>query len=47
MLARRLTDAEQELERLRAQPVPPEEGGKIHKVAERWLTWARQNGYAR
>jgi hypothetical protein len=28
-----------------AQPVPAEEGGKIHKVAERWLAWARQNGY--
>jgi hypothetical protein len=30
-----------------AQPVPAEEGGKIRKVAERWLAWARQNGYQR
>jgi hypothetical protein len=30
-----------------AQPVPPEEGGKIRKVAERWLDWARQHGYHR
>jgi hypothetical protein len=30
-----------------AQPVPPEEGGKIRKVAERWLAWARKNGYPR
>ena len=28
-----------------AQPVPPEEGGNIRKVAERWLAWARENGY--
>lgn len=28
-----------------AQPVPPEEGGKIQKVAERWLAWAQENGY--
>jgi len=28
-----------------AQPVPAEEGGKIQKVAERWLSWARANGY--
>jgi hypothetical protein len=28
-------------------PVPPEEGGKINKVAERWLAWARNNGYQR
>jgi hypothetical protein len=28
-----------------AQPVPPEEGGRIRKVAERWLAWARDNGY--
>jgi hypothetical protein len=28
-----------------AQPVPPEEGGKIKRVAERWLAWARNNGY--
>jgi len=28
-----------------AQPVPHEEGGKIQKVAERWLAWARENGY--
>jgi hypothetical protein len=28
-----------------AQPVPHEDGGKIRKVAERWLAWARQNGY--
>jgi hypothetical protein len=28
-----------------AQPVPPAEGGQIQKVAERWLTWARQHGY--
>jgi hypothetical protein len=27
------------------QPVPLEEGGKIRKVAERWLVWARDNGY--
>jgi hypothetical protein len=30
-----------------AQPVPPEEGGKVKKVAERWLAWARKNGYQR
>ncbi len=30
-----------------AQPVPPEEGGQIHKVAHRWLAWARRNGYLR
>jgi hypothetical protein len=29
-----------------AQPVPPEEGGMIQKIAERWLAWARQNGYS-
>jgi len=29
------------------QPVPAEEGGKIQRVAERWLAWARQNGYLR
>jgi hypothetical protein len=28
-----------------AQPVQPGQGGKIRKVAERWLEWARQNGY--
>jgi hypothetical protein len=30
-----------------AQPVPPEEGGQIRKVAELWLTWAQQHGYQR
>jgi hypothetical protein len=28
-----------------AQPVRPGEGGKIRLVADRWLTWARENGY--
>ncbi len=28
-----------------AQPVPPEEGGNIRKVAERWLAWGREHGY--
>jgi hypothetical protein len=28
-----------------AQPVPPEEGGRIRAVAERWLTWAREHGF--
>ena len=28
-----------------AQPVRPGEGGKIRLVAERWLDWARENGY--
>ena len=28
-----------------AQPVPPEEGSKITLVAQRWLAWARKNGY--
>jgi len=28
-----------------AQPVAPGEGGKIRLVAERWLNWARENGY--
>jgi hypothetical protein len=28
-----------------AQPVPLEQGGKIPKVAERWLAWAREHGY--
>jgi hypothetical protein len=28
-----------------AQPVQPGEGGKIRLVAERWLKWARENGY--
>jgi hypothetical protein len=27
------------------QPVPPEEGGHIRKVAERWLDWAQRIGY--
>src|SRR5438034_4948287 len=30
-----------------AQPVQPGEGGKIRVVAERWLNWARENGYQR
>jgi hypothetical protein len=30
-----------------AQPVPSEDGGKIKNVAERWLAWARNNGYQR
>jgi hypothetical protein len=28
-----------------ARPVQPGEGGKIRLVAERWLNWARENGY--
>jgi hypothetical protein len=28
-----------------AQPVLPGEGGKIRLVADRWLNWARENGY--
>lgn len=27
-----------------AHPVPPEDRGKIKKVAEAWLTWARESG---
>ncbi len=29
------------------QPVPPEEGGQIQIVANRWLAWGRRNGYLR
>jgi hypothetical protein len=28
-----------------AQPIPAEERGRIAAIAERWLTWARENGY--
>jgi hypothetical protein len=28
-----------------ARPVPAEDRGQIAKVAEAWLTWARENGY--
>src|SRR5580698_10421607 len=28
-----------------AHPVPAEDRGKIRKVAEAWLRWARENGY--
>jgi hypothetical protein len=28
-----------------AQLVPPDEGGKIRVVAQRWLDWAREHGY--
>jgi hypothetical protein len=28
-----------------AQPVQPGEGGKIRLIADRWLNWARENGY--
>jgi hypothetical protein len=28
-----------------ARPVPDEDRGQIAKVAEAWLTWARENGY--
>jgi len=28
-----------------AQPVLSGDGGKIRLVAERWLSWARENGY--
>ncbi|MFO0969061.1 MAG: hypothetical protein U0793_26200 [Gemmataceae bacterium] len=28
-----------------AHPVPAEERGHVRKVAERWLHWARENGY--
>src|SRR5207302_1431538 len=27
-----------------ARPVPPEDRGRIRKVAEAWLRWARENG---
>ena len=29
----------------KARPVQPGEGGKIRLIAERWLNWARENGY--
>jgi hypothetical protein len=28
-----------------AHPVPAEDRGKVQKVAEAWLRWARENGY--
>ncbi len=28
-----------------AQPVPESDRGRIRKVAEAWLCWARENGY--
>jgi hypothetical protein len=28
-----------------AQPVQPGDGGRIRLVAERWLNWARENGF--
>jgi hypothetical protein len=28
-----------------AHPVPAEDRGKIRRVAEAWLGWARENGY--
>ncbi len=29
----------------KAHPVPEEDRGKIRKVAEAWLRWAKENGY--
>lgn len=28
-----------------AQPIPAEARGQIRKIAETWLSWARENGY--
>jgi hypothetical protein len=28
-----------------AHPIPPEERGKVRAIADRWLNWARENGY--
>src|SRR5262249_47154025 len=28
-----------------AHPVPQEDHGRIRKIAEAWLRWARENGY--
>ncbi len=28
-----------------ARPVPAEQRGHIHKIAETWLRWATENGY--
>jgi hypothetical protein len=28
-----------------AQPVPADERGKMRKIAETWLRWAKDNGY--
>jgi hypothetical protein len=28
-----------------AQPIPAEESGRIGKIADTWLRWARENGY--
>lgn len=28
-----------------AHPIPAEARGQIHKIAEIWLHWARENGY--
>jgi len=30
-----------------AHPVPTEQRGQVRKVAETWLSWARENGYRR
>jgi hypothetical protein len=29
-----------------AHPIPVEDRGKIQKIAEIWLRWARENGYS-
>lgn len=29
-----------------ARPVPPADAGRVARVAEAWLAWARENGYA-
>lgn len=28
-----------------ARPIPAEERGQVGKIADRWLRWARENGY--
>jgi hypothetical protein len=28
-----------------ARPVPAEQRGQVRKIAETWLSWARENGY--
>jgi len=28
-----------------AHPIPPDERGRISHIAERWLQWAKENGY--
>ena len=28
-----------------ANPVPPEDAGRIQRMAEAWVRWGRENGY--